>query len=68
MKIAIVGFPGCGKSTCFKAITQKTKDQIQSLDPSKPHLAAVKILDPRLDKLKSIFNPKKTTYAELSTW
>jgi len=65
MKIAIVGFPGCGKSTCFKAISQKKKDEAESLDPTKPHLGVVKILDPRLDKLKSIFNPKKTTYAEI---
>lgn len=65
MKIAIVGFSGCGKSTCFKAITQKTKDQLDSLDPTKPHLGAVKILDPRLEKLKAVFNPKKLTYAEI---
>jgi len=57
MKIAIVGFPGCGKSTCFKAIT--------SLDPAKAHLGAVKIPDPRLEKLKNFFNPKKITHAEI---
>ena len=65
MKIAIVGFPGCGKSTCFKAITQKTKNETDSLDPTKPHIAAVKILDQRLEKLKTLFNPKKLTYAEI---
>ncbi|MBL7157452.1 MAG: redox-regulated ATPase YchF [Candidatus Omnitrophica bacterium] len=65
MKIAIVGFSGCGKSTCFKAITGKTKDEIESLDPTKPHLAAVKIPDRRLEKLKTFFNPKKLTYAEI---
>ena len=65
MKIAIVGFPGCGKSTCFKAITQKTKNETDSLDPTKPHPGAVKILDQRLEKLKTFFNPKKLTYAEI---
>lgn len=65
MKIAIVGFPGCGKSTCFKAITRKTKAETETLDPTKPHLAAVKISDTRLDKLKSFFNPKKITHAEI---
>ena len=65
MKIAIVGFPGCGKSTCFKAITGKTKDESEKLDPTKPHLGVVKIPDPRLEKLKTIFNPKKLTAAEI---
>ncbi|MGB2706058.1 MAG: DUF933 domain-containing protein [Candidatus Omnitrophota bacterium] len=65
MKIAIIGFPGCGKSTCFKAITQKKKEETETLDPTKPHLAAVKIQDPRLEKIKSIFNPKKLTCAEI---
>jgi ribosome-binding ATPase YchF (GTP1/OBG family) len=65
MKIAIVGFPGCGKSTCFRAITQKKEDDAGLLDPTKPHIAAVKVTDPRLEKLKSIFNPKKATSAEI---
>jgi len=65
MKIAIVGFPGCGKSTCFKAITQKKKEEIEKLDPTKPHLGAVKIPDERLEKLRDIFKPKKLTHAEL---
>jgi len=65
MKIAIVGFPGCGKSTCFKAITQKAKDEFEAFDPTKPHLGTVKIFDPRLEKLKTLFNPKKLTYAEI---
>lgn len=65
MKIAIVGFPGCGKSTCFKAITQKSKSETETLDPTKAHLGAVKIFDPRLKKLKTIFNPQKVTYAEI---
>jgi len=65
MKIAIVGFPGCGKSTCFKAITQKNSEETEKLDPTKPHLGAVKIPDNRLDKLKSIFNPKKLIHSEI---
>ncbi len=65
MKIAIIGFPGCGKSTCFKAITRKKKEETQTLDPTKPHLGAVKIPDPRLEKLRALFNPKKLTNAEI---
>lgn len=65
MKIAIVGFPGCGKSTCFKAITRKAKNETDSLDPTKAHLGAVKVIDSRLGKLKTLFNPRKLTYAEI---
>jgi len=65
MKIAIFGFPGCGKSTCFKAITRKKKEETRTLDPTKPHLGAVKIPDSRLEKLRSLFNPKKLTAAEI---
>lgn len=65
MKITIVGFPGCGKSTCFKAVTRKKKDEFEALDPTKAHLGAVKIDDPRLEKLKGIFHPKKLTRAEI---
>ena len=64
MKIAIVGFPGCGKSTVFKAVTQKREEETAKLDPTKPHLGTIKILDPRLEKLKSIFSPKRLTPAE----
>jgi len=65
MKIAIIGFPGCGKSTCFKAITKKKKEEAQTLDPTKAHLGAVKIPDQRLEKLESVFNPKKLTGSEI---
>lgn len=65
MKIAIVGFSGCGKSTCFRAITQTGKNETDSRDPTKPYFGTVKILDPRLEKLKSFFNPKKLTCAEI---
>ena len=63
MKIALIGFPGSGKSTCFKAIVQKKN--FKHHDPTKPHLECVKIPDDRLDRLSSIVKPKKKTSAEL---
>jgi len=65
MKIAIVGFPGCGKSTCFKAITQKSQKDKETFDPTKSHLGTIKVPDERLLKLKELFNPKKLTFAEI---
>lgn len=65
MKIALVGFSGSGKSTCFKAIVQKTGDHFKHQDPTKPHLETVKIPDARLEKVASVVKPEKTTHAEL---
>ncbi len=60
MKIAVIGFQGCGKSTVFKALTGS-----QKIDPSKPNLGRVKVKDERLESLASIFKPKKKTSEEL---
>ena len=65
MKVAIVGFAGSGKSTCFRAITQETAEQAEKFDPTKPRLTTQKISDSRLEKLKTIFNPKRLTPAEI---
>ena len=65
MKIAIVGFPGSGKSTSFRAVTRRKEGGPDAPDPSRAHLAVVKIPDPRLEKLKEIFRPKKVTPAEI---
>lgn len=65
MKIAIIGFPGSGKSTCFRAVTQKTKNESDILDPTKPHIGVVKVRDRRLEKLAKIYHPKQITSAEI---
>jgi len=60
MKIGIVGYPGVGKSTLFEWLTQTASD------PSLAHLgqsAVVPIPDPRLDRLRQIYQPKKVTQA-----
>jgi GTP-binding protein YchF len=64
MKVGLVGFPGAGKTTVFGALTG------QAVDPSsgasgKALLGVVKVPDPRVDALAAIFEPKKTTYAEI---
>lgn len=63
MRVAIIGFPGSGKSTVFKAITDFRKDDKQE-DLTKPALGAVKVKDERLEKLAEIFKPDKITYEE----
>jgi len=63
MKIGLVGLPGSGKSTVFGALTGQVIDTGYS-GGSKAHLGTVKVPDPRVDALASIYSPKKTTYAE----
>lgn len=62
MKIGLVGFAGSGKTTVFNAMT--------GLDVpvgfgGELRVGSVKVPDPRIDHLSSIYSPRKTTYAEL---
>jgi hypothetical protein len=65
MKVGIVGFAGSGKTTVFNALTGLHASVGGYADPSKPNLGAIKIPDPRVDRLSEIFRPKKTRYAEI---
>ena len=63
MKIGLVGFAGSGKTTVFNTMT--------GLDVPVGHgggvrLGTVRVPDERIDRLSAIFNPKKTTYAEVT--
>lgn len=63
MKIGLVGFAGSGKTTVFNTMT--------GLDVpvgfgGEVRIGTVRVPDERIDRLKAIFNPKKTTYAEMS--
>ncbi|MDD5438591.1 MAG: DUF933 domain-containing protein [Candidatus Omnitrophica bacterium] len=64
MKLAIIGFPGSGKTTVFKAVTDYSAGGRGAEDLTKPLLGTVKIKDERLNKLAEIFQPKKITPEE----
>lgn len=63
MKICIVGLPQSGKSSLFSALTGASTEAaaVKGVDP----IAVVKVPDPRLEKLASIFEPKKKTAAAI---
>jgi hypothetical protein len=63
MKIGLVGFAGSGKTTVFNAMT--------GLDVpvgfgGEVRLGTVKVPDARIDRLSALFEPRKTTYAEVT--
>ncbi|UCE85789.1 MAG: redox-regulated ATPase YchF [Deltaproteobacteria bacterium] len=65
MKIGLVGFPGSGKSTVFGALTGRSVETGFASRGDKANVAAVKVPDPRVDALAAMYQPKKTTYAEI---
>lgn len=65
--IGIVGLPNVGKSTLFKALTQKQVDiSNYPFCTINPNIGVVKVPDERLDKLAEILKPKEVipTYIE----
>ncbi len=66
MKIGIVGISGSGKTTVFNALTGSVAE-VSAYQKGKkdPNLAVVKVPDSRLDRLSSMYNPKKTTHAQV---
>ncbi len=66
MQIGIMGLPGAGKTTVFNALARaRAAVGGYSAPTAQPNLAVVKVPDPRLDALGSLFNPKKFTPAEV---
>jgi ribosome-binding ATPase YchF (GTP1/OBG family) len=64
MKIALIGLPQTGKKTVFSLLTGMALDHLLGR-AGEYHIGAVKVADPRVDKLSAMYNPKKTKYAEI---
>ncbi|MEK6527364.1 MAG: GTPase, partial [Nitrospirota bacterium] len=67
MKLTITGFSNSGKTTVFNALTglnlpTTTYPTLITAD-TEPRTGVVKIPDARIDRLSSIYKPKKTTRA-----
>ena len=65
MKVGIVGFSRAGKTTLFNALTSLHAAVGSYGDQTRPNLGTIKVPDDRLDRLSAIFQPKKTTPAEI---
>ena len=64
MKLGIIGLPGSGKSTVFKALTGGIESAGRQ-GHSEPGVGVVKIKDERLDYLTNYHKPKKVTPAQV---
>lgn len=67
MHIGILGYPRAGKSTLFKALLghkgHHAGGRKEGYDKG-----VVKVPDSRIDFLAELYQPKKTTYAEIEFW
>jgi ribosome-binding ATPase len=64
MQIGIVGLPYTGKTTFFQTLTETQLDP-DALQKREANIAMIKVQDERLDKLTTIFNPKKKVNATI---
>ena len=63
MKIGLIGYQGCGKSTLFEWLTGVAPDPAAVHASGQTAMAAIP--DDRFDPLCEIYHPKKKTYAAL---
>jgi ribosome-binding ATPase len=67
VQVTIVGLPGSGKTTVFNALTGSHADTGGfSGGRAAPNMGVVKVPDERLDRLSSLFHPRKTTPADVT--
>lgn len=67
MQIGLVGLQFSGKTTLFKTLSKSSSDSSASVK-EEAAIEVVKVPDERLDKLTSIFNPKKQVNATIEVF
>ena len=66
MHIAIIGLPNSTKTTIFNALTRGDLETAAfSSGQFEVHSATVEVPDERVDRLSSMFRPRKTTHAQV---
>jgi GTP-binding protein YchF len=67
MKLGIIGLPNSGKTTLFNALTrQNLPTGAATSGQFEVHTAVVTVPDVRVDRMKAMYNPKKTTYTQVT--
>lgn len=65
MDIGILGLSRSGKTSLFNAVTRGTAQVGAYSSQQEPNVGVARVPDERVDALASVFQPKKTTYAEI---
>lgn len=64
--LVIIGLPGSGKTTVFNALTRaEAATGTYTATEDAPNLATVKVPDPRLDLLTTMFKPQRKVPADV---
>ncbi len=64
MKVGILGYACSGKTTVFNLLTGLSADTGFGGGRT-PNIGVIKVPDARIDRLSGMYQPKKTTYAEM---
>jgi GTP-binding protein YchF len=68
MRIALLGLMGSGKTTVLDAIADQRAGDAAGALQTETRVQVVKVRDPRLERCREIFQPKKYTPAGLEIW
>lgn len=67
MRLGIIGLPNSGKTTIFNALTGSNLETVAVAGGRfEVHTAVVNVPDTRVDRLSKMYNPKKTTYTQVT--
>ncbi|CAG0953388.1 partial Ribosome-binding ATPase YchF, partial [Anaerolineae bacterium] len=67
MKLGIIGLPNSGKTTIFNALTGSTLPTGAATSGQfEVNTAVVNVPDARVDTLKEMYQPRKTTYTQVT--
>jgi hypothetical protein len=68
VRVSLLGLQGSGKTTVLDAVSEKRVARVPGAIQAETHVQVVKVRDPRLERCREIFRPKKYTPAGLEIW
>ncbi len=66
MRLGIIGLPGAGKTSIFNVLTGVDLPVGDRVPHVEVHTGVAEIPDPRLESLSALYQPRKTTHAQIT--